>query len=77
MTSEYLEFVEVKDTGKTKVWDVMSRSGGYRLAQIRWHGPWRQYTMRPELDTIWNVDCLADISGFIVEQMAARKAAKA
>lgn len=73
MESEYLVFTEVADTGKTKVWDVMSRSGGYRLAQIRWHGAWRQYVLRPEAQTIWNTGCLTDVQTFIRQQMAARK----
>lgn len=71
--SGYIEFVEVADTGKTKVWDVMSVSGGYRLAQIRWHGPWRQYTLRPEPQTIWNPGCLTDVTRFIENKMKQRR----
>lgn len=71
--SEYLEFVEIYDTGKTKVWSVRSKSSGNELALISWYGPWRQYTMRPEPDTIWNTSCLTDINAFINARMAERK----
>lgn len=71
--SEYLDFVEVHDTGKTKTWSVRSRSGGYELAQVKWHGAWRCYTLQPGPQTIWNVGCLETVNAFIAAQMDARK----
>lgn len=73
MESEYLVFVEIWDTGKTKVWEVLSKSSRMVLAHISWHGPWRQYTFKPTEHTIWNTGCLTDIQTFIKEQMAARR----
>jgi hypothetical protein len=63
--SEYLDFVMVHDTGKTKVYSVDSRSQGARLGLLKWYGPWRQYTLMPEPDTVWNKTCLLDITAFI------------
>ncbi len=74
--SQYLVFREARATGKTKRWDVMSKTGGYRLAQIRWHGAWRQYCFYPEPTTVWNVGCLGDVQNFIDHQMALRKKAR-
>lgn len=71
--SQYLEFLETGDTGKTKVWDVLSRSRGHRLAVIQWYGPWRQYVMYPDHMTLWNVGCLSDIQSFITARMAERR----
>lgn len=71
--SKYLDFVLVKDTGKTQVYSVDSRSHGHRLAIIHWYGPWRQYTLEPEPDTIWNTTCLEDIITFINSRMGERK----
>lgn len=71
--TEYLRFIEIADTGKTKVWDVLSRSRGNRLAVIKWHGPWRQYVMYPDHLTLWNVGCLSDIQSFITARMAERR----
>lgn len=70
--SEYLDFVEVRDTGKTKIWEVVSKRNGDLLATIAWYGPWRQYVFRPELGTIWNTGCLAVVSGFISARMRER-----
>ena len=71
--SKYLAFRLIKDSGKTQVYSVDSRSGGYRLAIIKWYGAWRQYTLFPEPDTVWNTTCLQDVNAFIDGLMEARK----
>lgn len=71
--SQYLEFAEIVDTGKTKIFAVLSKSSGDRLATISWHGPWRQYTFKPEPKTIWNTGCLVDVNAFIDARMAERR----
>lgn len=68
--SEYLEFVETGDTGKTKVFMVRSLHGGANLGEIRWYTTWRQYVFMPTRVTVWNTDCLDTISSFIVKLMA-------
>ncbi len=73
--SKYLTFRLVNDTGKTQVFHVNSRNGGYRLATIKWYGAWRQYTLMPEPDTVWNKTCLLDTIAFIDALMEARKEA--
>jgi hypothetical protein len=70
--NEYLDFVLVRDTGKTKVYSVDSRSQGARLAILNWYGPWRQYTLSPEPDTVWNKTCLLDVINFIDKLMRER-----
>lgn len=72
--SEYLDFYETLDTGKTKVWTIISKTRGSVLGQVKWHGPWRQYTFWPSPETIWNVGCLADVQRFINDRMAERRA---
>lgn len=73
VNSEYLEFVEIADTGKTKVWAVNSRNHGDRLGQVHWFGRWRQYVFAPATGCVFNVGCMADIGAFIGEQMAERR----
>ena len=73
MSSPYLNFVLVRDTGKTRVYSVNSRSQVSRLAIIRWYGAWRQYVLEPEPGTIWNTTCLQDVITFIGGLMEARK----
>ena len=63
--SEYIEFIETGDTGKTKIFKVRSRSSHKWLGFVRWHAPWRQYTFMPYAVTVWNTDCLDTITEFI------------
>ena len=71
--SQYLEFALIHDTGKTKVISVDSKSSGARLAVIKWYGPWRQYVLEPESDTIWNRDCLEDVNAQMKALLAERR----
>lgn len=77
--SRWIHFNEVRDTGKTKTWEVRSIQGNFLLGHVSWHGPWRQYTFTPNiLDvTIWNAECLNDLAAFMKEQMDVRKVSRA
>lgn len=70
--SKYIEFVQTEDTGKTKVFEVHSKSKGDTLATVKWYGSWRQYVMFPQPSTTWNRDCLADVNRFIGDLMFER-----
>ncbi len=74
--SEYIEFVEVADTGKTLIFDVRSTSSGASLGMVKWYGPWRQYIFCPAVTTVWNVDCLDSIIVFIKGLMHSREMEK-
>jgi len=71
--SEYLNF-EVDDhyEGKTKRIVVVSKRHLSILGEIKWYGPWRQYTFFPEEATIWNTVCLEDIQTEIKRLMDER-----
>jgi len=71
--SKYIEFYELADNGKTKIWDILSRRSGYILGKIKWYGAWRQYCFFPVGETVFNRTCMQDIIKFITEEMAARK----
>ncbi len=71
--SEYIEFVEIHDTGKTKIFDVRSLNDGAMLGVIRWYGAWRQYVFMPERVTVWNTTCLKTIITFINGLMKERQ----
>lgn len=70
--NEYLEFRLIGDTGKTQVYDVISRRHGNRLGGIHWYGAWYQYTLEPEANTIWNDGCLQAVIAFLGELREAR-----
>ena len=73
--SEFLEFRlnEESDGKATEVWDVVSKHHGDVLAQIRWYGAWRQYTVHARQATIWNQQCVRDLARFIQERMQERE----
>ena len=72
--SKYLNFQQCFDfKGKTKRFEIVSKSSGDALGRISWYPQWRQYTFSPAYPTVWNVSCLQDIQNFINELMEERK----
>jgi hypothetical protein len=71
--SRYLEFDRIGYTGKTDVWDILSKSQESILGKIKWFGRWRQYCFYPSPNTIFNPECMADISKKIKELMELRR----
>ena len=73
--SKYLDFIQIRDTGKTKVWQVQNKSGA-AIGKIGWYGPWRKYVFYPHSDTLWDNACLRDMVKFIEGRMAERRTGK-
>ena len=73
--TRYLKFRRVvpDKPRKTEVWSVLSTMHGDLLGTIKWFGRWRQYAFFPELGTIYNRDCLDDISRFVRGLMESRR----
>ena len=71
----YLDFRLVRSTGKTLIWSV--NSGRNQLGLIKWHAPWRRYTLQPNGLTAWDRNCLAEVIEFINTEMAKRTEAAA
>ena len=71
--TKYMVFQEIRDTGKTKLWEVRNKVSGDLLGQVRWYGPWRQYCFMPKSCTVFSGTCNTEISTFIEEQMAMRR----
>ena len=60
--NKYIRFDEVPNPGKkTKIMNVINKSGDYSLGKIHWHCGWRQYVFRPEIETIYSHDCMQSI----------------
>jgi hypothetical protein len=68
--TKWLCFTCVKDTEKTKVFDVKAKEGNSLLGRIGWYPSWRQYTFIP---TIGVMTCLTDITEFLKELAEERK----
>jgi hypothetical protein len=74
-TKDWISFEEegMSPSGKTKVWRVTDIGGGL-LGTVKWYAPWRKYAFWPEYQTIYEQDCLRQISTFIDEETKMHKA---
>ena len=70
--SKYMEFDKIGDTGKTEIWNILSKSSGFILGQIKWYGAWRQYCFFPSSQCVFNIGCMDDIKKKINELKAKR-----
>ena len=63
----YLEILDVtpKDR-KTKIFKIWSLDEDL-LGEIRFWGPWRQYTFQPEPTTVFDTKCLTEINEVLVK----------
>ena len=74
--SQYLDFVLSEQLPKTKVWSVISKQHGDQLGTIKYFGRWRQYTFFPNTGTVWNTQCLQDVTSFLNKENYARQGIK-
>lgn len=70
--TKFLNFVEISDTGKTKVIGV-GNNQGQKLAYLKWATGWRRYVFMPFPDTQFDADCLTEILNFMQQLMNDRK----
>jgi hypothetical protein len=61
---------------KTEIWTVVAQ-GEVRLGDVRWHAPWRRYTFHPDVDTLYDEECLTEIAIFCGACTRERKKARA
>lgn len=71
MGVSYLEIKEIGDTGKTKIFSVVSNK--INLGKIKWFSNWRRYCFYPNHDTLFDCNCINQISEFIQLEMNKRK----
>lgn len=69
----YLQFNQVRDTGKTKVFQVVSIQRGIPLGEVKWFAAWRRYVFFPEQSTLFDANCLDELQRFIGRLMLDRE----
>lgn len=74
----YSKYVGQSKSGKTEIWVMVAVADDTPLGQVYWYASWRQYAFYPAEHTLWNADCLDEVSGFVrsltVEHRAKRLA---
>jgi len=73
--AKWIEFIEGTPKAKTKCWLVVAKDGG-TIGSVKWHGPWRKYCFFPYDYTVFEEDCLRDISNFIEGETAKHRSQK-
>jgi hypothetical protein len=58
---------------KTDLYEVMAREPCTTLGEIRWHGPWFRYALFPRAETVWEPQCLREVTRFMEPQTRARR----
>lgn len=60
----FLEYREIgtSDSGKTKIWNIFSRSGV--IGAIAWYGPWRKYCVEFGRNVVLDCGCLREVADF-------------
>lgn len=76
MQGKWINFVESGDTGKTKIFEVQNKDSLQFIGKIKWYGPFRQYSFFPNDNTVYERQCLLDITKFIHHLMLQRKLKK-
>lgn len=54
---------------KTDVFFVANIKSGLTIASIHWNTGWRRYCFYPESETVWDSNCLKDITFFLDKLM--------
>lgn len=75
---KYITFEDIgtTPTGKTRIWNIWSKTDDSLIGQIRWHGAWKRYCFFTGEASIFEQDCLRHISEFIVERTNEHRAMK-
>lgn len=81
LQSKWIEFHFLRDTGKTKVWEVITKPDPLKhpptvLGYVKWFGRWRCYSFYPESDMIFEKQCLRDLANFCEERTGEHRKVK-
>jgi len=69
---KYFYLILIDDTGKTSKWAIANNKGDFKLGEIKWYAPWRQYCFFPGNNVVFNKTCMLDILDFIDQLNALR-----
>lgn len=73
--AKWINFIDggTSETGKTRLWHVVTKDGSSVIGIIHWYGPWRKYCFSPHAKTVYEQDCLRSIADFCERQTIAHR----
>ena len=69
---KWVKFIEVSDSGKTKVWELYNTENEHFLGVVKWYGGFRKYVFCPANDSMYAPSCLREVARFIDTEMFKR-----
>lgn len=69
----HLQFSDVPFEGKTRKISVSNSQNGVLIGMIKFYPQWRKYVFYPETYTLFDVDCLTEITQMLEYLMNERK----
>lgn len=72
----WIHFIEIGDTGKTKVYNCYNTEQQSFLGHVKWYSGFRKYSFFPQPNIVFESQCLKDISLFLDQLMIERKLQK-
>lgn len=69
----FIELPQDKNKKKTKTFVIKNKEYGGRIGIVKWYSGWRKYTFFPDNNTLYESDCLSDISNFLTQLMKEHK----
>lgn len=67
VTPKHIKFIEGPPKPKTKTFWVVNKYDDFPLGSIGWFAKWRKYAFFPDVETVFEQDCLRDIAAFCEE----------
>ena len=58
---------------KTKRWEIRNRYEGCTLGEVYWYSQWKKYVFEPQEASVYESQCLRDLSAFLAKQTDAQR----
>ncbi len=61
--AKWIEFIEDSNPAqKTRRFFLKNKENGFTIGEIKWYGPFRKYSFFPADNTVFEEQCLSDIT---------------
>lgn len=66
VVNKYFSITEEKrENRKTPIYHIISKNSNSEIGIIKWYGAWRKFCFFPNGETIWDTNCLIEVTNFI------------
>ncbi len=72
MEKKWLEFIEINNLGKTRVFKIRNVETNEYVGVIKWCCSFRKYAFYTEPNLVFSISCLRQIADFIEQLMNSR-----